>query len=748
MPALDISSSLLLLGGSLFLLLAIYIRRRRGLQEDAAQFLMASALLTGLWAGLQVIVSFGWLTPLVDAVETHLALYALLLMTLLFLNANLLFLRFKPLRWWWWALGVFLIAGLFTVDANFLNLREPLWTDGQWQITQERLTFGLALVLWALGQMGMLLTTIRAYHQTHQPLHRNRIIYWALALGLNAAADGLWFAGQTLVGVYVRLLATLIGMYVLIRHRPPDVRHLARRSLGYGITTVLTVLIYMGAFSLATIVLGNTAGPWLAGALSAVILALLFNPLLGVAQRFVNRWLLGTAYDSTRALHDYGLTIGNILELERLAQVALGLIHEVIPVRRSALFLIDQPNEAENRGDFRARWLHSLGEEEWPTGQFPVESALVVFFREEPRPLSQYDIDLLPRFAAVSADERHWLTALKMDVYVPIHAKGEWVGLFALGPKVSGDRYFDDDLLFLSTLADQTAAALENARLVTDLRQANENIQLAYAKLEQANHQLQELDKLKSSFLGVVTHELRTPFANIDFSLKLIERYGLEKFSAEQRDQMEELSKGVKGARTMVDNLVAFASLVSKQGELHLSDLDFRQVVKEALEPLQFMADRRQIELKATLPDDPLILNADRERLTEAVHHLLHNALKFTETNGKVTVACWATEVSVTFEVKDTGVGLEPEKLKVIWDSFAQLADPLKRGVEGLGLGLALVKYVVNAHHGEVWAHSKMGAGSTFGFYVPLTGPDVAHSVASENPSEAVPVPVEAEAMA
>jgi signal transduction histidine kinase len=168
----------------------------------------------------------------------------------------------------------------------------------------------------------------------------------------------------------------------------------------------------------------------------------------------------------------------------------------------------------------------------------------------------------------------------------------------------------------------------------------------------------------------------------------------------------------------MVDNLIAFATFLSKQGELRLEKVNFGEVVTNAVEGLRFMADRKGLAIEMNLASDLPLLDGDRERLGEAVHHLLHNAVKFTE-HGKIAVACWATDTAVTFEVKDTGVSIPSERLPDLWKSFEQMADPLKRGQEGLGLGLALVKFVVTAHGGEVWAHSTPGVGSTFGFYIP-----------------------------
>jgi signal transduction histidine kinase len=398
------------------------------------------------------------------------------------------------------------------------------------------------------------------------------------------------------------------------------------------------------------------------------------------------------------------------------------LISEAIKMRHGQLFVVDRAAGENGTGTFHLREV-GRGEKKASTaGILAAECPIASYLCQAPQPLTQYDIDLLSRFQPTPAEERAWLSSLEADVYVPIHAKGEWIGLLALGPKLSGDRYFEDDLVMLRTLADQTAVALENARLVEDLIRAHNDLGQTYAALAQANRQLQELDRLKSAFIGVITHELRTPFANIVFSLELLERHGRGHLPPELAEQLDQLGSGVQAAKTMVDNLVTFATFLSKQGELRCTPLDFGQVVQDSLLPLRTLAESKRIMLHSELTDGLPTLNGDRERLGDAVYHLAHNAVKFTGASGQVWVRCGAEDGALHFEVQDTGAGVPADKLPSLWEGFTQMADPLRRGVEGLGLGLALVQYVVNAHGGQVFAHSQQGVGSTFGFEIPLRG--------------------------
>lgn len=261
------------------------------------------------------------------------------------------------------------------------------------------------------------------------------------------------------------------------------------------------------------------------------------------------------------------------------------------------------------------------------------------------------------------------------------------------------------------------------ADLTRKIRFANTNIVSLAVSLSRSNRQLTELNNLKSQFLGVVTHEMRTPLANIGFSLQLLSRYGLDNLTPEQQEEIAAIIKNTQSSKMMVDNLVAITSFLNKQGELVIHPVDFVQLVQDSLTVLQPLAENRGLYFRTQLPDESIYVEVDSERLQEAIYHLVHNAIKFTPESGDVLVKAWQDDENVNFEVLDTGVGVPEEKLPTLWDAFAQMADPVQRGTEGLGLGLTLVKYVANAHGGQVWAKSKKNKGSIFGFNIPLEEP-------------------------
>jgi signal transduction histidine kinase len=384
---------------------------------------------------------------------------------------------------------------------------------------------------------------------------------------------------------------------------------------------------------------------------------------------------------------------------------------------RGALYLVEEAQQ--ETGDLRICLLKCEGDLPTDDLELASDSILAARLSSSTIPLTQYEVDVHEDFAVLDEGVRDWLRALSIEVLVPIHTSGKMVGLIALGAKGSDEAYSPSDITWLEALAAQTAVALDNARLFDQVEGMSARVMRLNAALEQAYHRLQEVDRLKSEFIGVITHELRSPFVAASMSVELLRRYANEGMTPELKTQIEQLDEELRQGRKMIDGVIWFASFLSKQGELQLGRADVAQLVHSTVQPLEEMARSRNVDLSCACPPQLAPIMVDGTRLSEAMYHLVHNAIKFNVDGGSVRVSCWPTETHIVFKVEDTGKGIPPEKMTDIWDVFTQVADDVQRGVEGLGLGLSLVKYVVEAHQGEVWASTKYGEGSTFGFRIP-----------------------------
>ncbi|MBN1220172.1 MAG: GAF domain-containing sensor histidine kinase [Anaerolineae bacterium] len=713
----------------LYLLIAGAVAVRRGFRDHTIRLLLlfvtvaaGSELLYALWQLLSALV-------LLEGLLALLPIQLVLLLAFLYFHLSRAFLRLQQTDQDWWRLGIALMVGVLLLQGVLLVVIPSDFRLGRWDVQYRHPALSILIIGWMVFIGGVALLTLRSYRPAPGPWHRNRLKYWLLGLCLLVVADGLFFAGHGLVGSTVRLAAVLIMVYAVVVHHLLDMSQMMRYILSYLIITFLTLIFYLlGFISMQYVfqeILVLNYDPLVSTLVTALVLAVLFNPLLNLVQRGVDRLILGRSYDPNLLIREYSASISNILSLNRLAVVILRMIRRAMGIQHGTLFLVHPQKDSDGQDCYHLQAVKHHGRKQSnlnPQGDLQTNGLVATYLGQERRLLTQYDLDMLPRFAQILPAERSWLDGLEMEVCVPIHAKDEWIGLLALGPKTSRRPYFDSDLTLLSTLADQTAVALQNARLVQDLVKLNKDLKQAYQALDQVNSQLKELDNLKSAFIGMITHELRSPLINIDFSMQLIERQGLSHLVPDQREQLAQLKSNIQSAKQMIDNLVNFATFLSKRGELDLTQVKVAAIVEGALFINKPAADKKQIALHLDLPPHLPPVSGDPERLIDALHHLMHNAIKFTPQGGQIWIRCRIQDDALRFEVQDTGIGIPADKLPTLWEEFAQMSDPVLRGVEGLGLGLSLVQYVAHAHHGEVFAHSEVGVGSTFGFQIPLNG--------------------------
>jgi signal transduction histidine kinase len=646
--------------------------------------------------------------------------YVVMVAPLALFGATLTFVRPRHGGWLWLLPSVVLAGAALALDARLFGPRPVEAVINGRILTQEDWRVLAGGLSWTCAYGFMIGFTWRARTNSLSPLHRNRLRYWTAAVLLamtSTVATLLAPSIPPLAGGGIALVGALLAVITWRIYYLPDVKVLLRRTVSYAILTLVTFAIYLLGIRVAQSAFGEGSGlgPIFGAVLVAGGLAVGYSPLRDAVQGLTRRVLGSETIDYTASLQDYSQRITQVLDLEALALIVVETVTSALGAARGALFL------AEDDTGSRLT-LEAVGEAGNDALRLvcPSESPITQRWRTGGGPLLQYDVDILPAYRAVGEAERIVLSRWKMEVYFPIHVMGQLVGALAVGSKRSGDPYFESDMTYLTALTDQTGVALQNARLVSELRGANRQMADLNRDLERANEQLQELDNLKSAFIGVVTHELRSPFAALNFSMQLIQKYGLENLMPEQREQLQQVNEGLKRAETMINNLITFAALLSKQGQLQMAPVDLRQLAQETVKTLESMSHSRDVKMTLQLSGPVPLVMGDRERLSEAIYHLTHNAIKFNLTGGKVTLVCRSTPGWVIVEVADTGVGIPPEKLPEMWQDFTQLADPLRRGVEGMGLGLPLVRYVVKAHGGDVWARSLPNQGSVFGFQIPV----------------------------
>jgi signal transduction histidine kinase len=266
------------------------------------------------------------------------------------------------------------------------------------------------------------------------------------------------------------------------------------------------------------------------------------------------------------------------------------------------------------------------------------------------------------------------------------------------------------DFDFFIALAAQAAVALENARLYDVERQRA-------VELGQALVQQQELDQLKNSFIQNVSHELRTPLAIIRGYAELMVGGDLGVLSPQQLESVEVMARRARMLSKMLDDLLTILAAETHKMEKELVDL--AQMTQLAVTDFQASAKQAGLSLVATIDPDVPKVYADVIHMRRVLDNLLGNALKFTPEGGRISVSVSHNRADVDLIVADSGIGISPEHLEKIFQRFYQVDGSSKRRFGGVGLGLALVKEIVESHDGSVEVASTVGQGTTFHITLP-----------------------------
>ncbi|MEG4802856.1 PAS domain S-box protein [Microcoleus sp. ARI1-B5] len=298
-------------------------------------------------------------------------------------------------------------------------------------------------------------------------------------------------------------------------------------------------------------------------------------------------------------------------------------------------------------------------------------------------------------------------------ICVPLIARGRTIGAISLLCGESGRRCEQGDLVLLSDLARDAAVAIDNARLYREAAEAN---------------------RIKDEFLATLSHELRTPLnAVVGWAQMLRQR----KLSPEKTAvALETIERNGRLQTQMIEDLLDVSRIVSGKVCLKLRPVDLVRTVETAVKALGPDAEARGVELVTFYGEGASILNCDATRLQQVVWNLLSNAIKFTPPGGRVEIRLseegeprsagsamlsLSPVHSVAIAVSDTGIGISKEFLPFVFDRFRQADSTSTRNYGGLGLGLAIVRHLVELHGGTVWAESPgEGLGSTFGVRFPI----------------------------
>ncbi len=410
---------------------------------------------------------------------------------------------------------------------------------------------------------------------------------------------------------------------------------------------------------------------------------------------------LRTNLDRLSRLMKVGTAISSELDLDALLRTISQTTSHLLQAERSTVFLADRA-----RGELWSRVAEGLDHQEI---RIPMHAGIAGSVATTGTPVRINDAYTDPRFNP-EVDKRTGFRTHNILCAPMRNARGQVIGVFQVLNKRGGDFTALDEQL-LASLSSQAAVAIENAQL--------------YDEVQRAYTQLQVLDKMKSDFLSTVSHELRTPLAPVLGYAEILLAGSMGQLPAGCRRGVEAIAESGKRLHAIVESLLTFVRL--DQGEVALSrePVDLALVMHKVVEAFHAKANERRLRLSVEAAEALPQVLADPQELQTALTHLVDNATKFTLAGGQVTVAATPRvapdgKLGVEIAVRDTGIGIPGDLHNKVFERFYQMDGSLTRKFGGMGIGLAVVRQIIEAHGSHIALESEPGKGSTFRFVLPV----------------------------
>lgn len=395
------------------------------------------------------------------------------------------------------------------------------------------------------------------------------------------------------------------------------------------------------------------------------------------------------AYQQMRTLYDTSQAVNSTLNLSQVLSTIVRQATEVMGVKGSSIRLLD-----EERRFLEVSAAYGLSAAYLTKGRVDAQREEMDRLAVQGKSLAILDATTDPRFQYPAEARREGIRSM---LSVPMMLQAQVIGVLRVYCGEARE-FTDREIEFLTALASQGAAAIQNAR---------------------AYRQLQELEAAKSRFVFTVSHELKGPIATIESQFAVLQGGYAGALTAQQRNLIHRASRRLAALRALVRDLLALGSLKGRMPQHRRTELDLGDVARRVAEGFQPQAEARGVTITLRVPEAPVAFPTAEDDMHRLLGNLLENAVKYTPAGGTVSLTLEADRSRITIMVSDTGIGITAEAMPHIFTEFYRASNAKETGAEGTGLGLSLVRRIVDLYQGEIAVDSQPGKGTTFTVVLP-----------------------------
>ncbi|MFA6393432.1 MAG: ATP-binding protein [Patescibacteria group bacterium] len=545
------------------------------------------------------------------------------------------------------------------------------------------------------------------------------------------------FFGIYPFGNYFVILYIVIVVYAIAKYRLMGIRVLVSKFYIYTLIASLSFFLFHAVYLISLNFFNGIYNP---SALTfGVFMAFFFSAILFPFINYVQKssdTLFFKGYNPTRIIKDLTIRLSSVIEINELNKILADEFKKILATDEVGVIIFkkngnERSGATERKGvkanmkksaakNGNAKTMHMISESSslnWANLKADNVICLeaikleTVMIRSEINARRKDD----PKAGALVSE----MDKYKVEVIAPLIIGGKVTGLIVLGDKISQEGYTQEDIEFLEIISSQAAVAIENALLYKEIGEMNKNLQKKVeektTELRDKNEYLEKLLVMRSEFLDIASHQLRTPVTVIRGMTSMILEGGMpenkiNEFLKAMLDKSGKLAE-------IINDILRASEMDSEKVLLKFTKVDLNTFLTKLVDDKQIQAKTNEIGLKLSLPKTPLpAIQADSRYLEQAIGNLINNSFQYTPKKGKVEVSAAMNGKNVEIRVSDTGIGIPAGDLPKLFSKFSRASNAIAMYTDGTGLGLFIVKRIIEEHKGGKVCVEKTveGKGTTF----------------------------------
>jgi signal transduction histidine kinase len=506
-------------------------------------------------------------------------------------------------------------------------------------------------------------------------------------------------------GNYSAILFIIFLYLAIINHRLMDIRLIIARSVAYTLLVVTVAILYLLPINfIEKTIFSNSISPhqMTVSTTITLILLFLFQPLQRIILTTTQKVFFKNLYSTQELINQIGELMRSNTRLSPLLNPIMDLLGDALKVDSVQIVL--------------------------ETDQIIVSKFSAKEIIPSPSPNAYQNLSSLSDLNILIFDEleesskKSCLRHFNIGSIIPLKTSVKLHGFLILGEKESGEAYSSQDIDTLEILAPQLSIAVQNALSYEEINQFNQTlkqeIDKATADLKTANQELKHLDKLKDEFVFVATHELKNPVTAMRGYLSMFQEGLFGEIPEKMKQPMDQLQSSNQQLVELVNDLLQIARSEAQTLTIKTEPVNLCPTIDSVIQNLTPLANQKGLEMIHHCPGSIPQVTADSQRVREILNNLLSNAIKYSD-KGTITVSHQLKTDQLITHITDQGVGISPADQKRLFTRFFRVEEEAAKGIPGTGLGLFIVKQLIEKMGGQIWVTSEKDHGSTFSFSLP-----------------------------